>query len=128
MKVDIFTLCDSAKEYLNRLVIVGTFDNIAAKNFPATHQELAVVARIQMNNNEKGKHAIEISIKKENEDVYIIEPFSMEVDNSNLQTEIGHINLIFNANNLLIPSDGKYVLTLKIGEIVEESILYVTKI
>ena len=60
MIVDIFTLCDSAKEYQGKLVIVG--------------------------------------------------------------------NLIFNVNNLLIPSAGKYVVTLEIGELVKESTLYVVTV
>ena len=34
MIVDIFTLCDSAKEYQGKLVIVGTFNTISAIQFP----------------------------------------------------------------------------------------------
>lgn len=64
MIVDIFTLCDSAKEYQGKLVIVGTFNTISAIQFPATHPELAIVARIVMGNQEKGKHTLKISIKK----------------------------------------------------------------
>ena len=50
------------------------------------------------------------------------------IDNSNLQTEVGNLNLIFNVNNLLIPSAGKYVVTLEIGELVKESTLYVVTV
>ena len=99
MIVDIFTLCDSAKEYQGKLV-----------------------------NQEKGKHTLKISIKKENEDAYLVNPFNMDIDNSNLQTEVGNLNLIFNVNNLLIPSAGKYVVTLEIGELVKESTLYVVTV
>lgn len=94
MIVDIFTLCDSAKEYQGKLVIVGTFNTISAIQFPATHPELAIVARIVMGNQEKGKHTLKISIKKENEDAYLVNPFNMDIDNSNLQTEVGNLNLI----------------------------------
>ena len=111
MIVDIFTLCDSAKEYQGKLVIVGTFNT-----------------RIVMGNQEKGKHTLKISIKKENEDAYLVNPFNMDIDNSNLQTEVGNLNLIFNVNNLLIPSAGKYVVTLEIGELVKESTLYVVTV
>lgn len=128
MIVDIFTLCDSAKEYQGKLVIVGTFNTISAIQFPATHPELAIVARIVMGNLEKGKHTLKISIKKENEDAYLVNPFNMDIDNSNLQTEVGNLNLIFNVNNLLIPSAGKYVVTLEIGELVKESTLYVVTV
>lgn len=126
MIVDIFTLCDSAKEYQGKLVIVGTFNTISATQFPVTHPELAIVARIVMNNQEKGKHTLKISIKKENEDIYLINPLNAEIDNSDLQTEAGNLNLIFNVNNLLLPSEGKYIATLEIGELVEKSTLYVT--
>ena len=51
-----------------------------------------------------------------------------QAENSNLQTEVGNLNLIFNVNNLLIPSAGKYVVTLEIGELVKESTLYVVTV
>ena len=72
MIVDIFTLCDSAKEYQGKLVIVGTFNTISAIQFPATHPELAIVARIVMGNQEKGKHTLKISIKKKRMKMHIL--------------------------------------------------------
>lgn len=127
MIVDIFTLCDSAKEYHGKLVIVGTFNTISATQFPANHQELAIVARILMTKDEKGKHELEISIKKEDEDIYLVNPFKIEVDNSDLSSDMGNVNLIFNANNILIPCGGKYTISLKIGDFEKKSTLYVIK-
>lgn len=126
MIVDIFTLCDSAKEYQGKLVIVGTFNTISATQFPTTLPELAIVSRIVMSNQEKGKHTLKISIKKENEDIYLMTPFNVEIDNSDLEREVGNLNLIFNMNNLLLPSEGKYILTLEIEELMIQSTLYVT--
>lgn len=127
MTVDIFTLCDSAKEYQGKLVIVGTFNTIVANQFPIIYPELAIVARIIMNQEEKGEHSLEISVKKKNEDIYLINPFKLEVNNNGLEAEIGNVNLIFNANNISIPSEGKYIVTLKIGDTVKESALFVNK-
>lgn len=127
MTVDIFTLCDSAKEYQGKLVIVGTFNTIVANQFPVIYPELAIVARIIMNQEEKGEHSLEISVKKKNEDIYLINPFKLEVNNNGLEAEIGNVNLIFNANNISIPSEGKYIVTLKIGDTVKESTLFVNK-
>ena len=54
MKVDIFTLCDSAQEYNNgKLVIVGTFNSIYAKNFPTDYPEFALVARIMFSQSKR---------------------------------------------------------------------------
>lgn len=127
MTVDIFTLCDSAKEYQGKLVIVGTFNTIVANQFPTIYPELAIVARAIMKQEEKGEHNLEVSVKKDNEDVYIINPFKLNVNNSDLEAEIGNVNLIFNANNISIPSEGKYIVTLKIGDTVKESTLFVNK-
>lgn len=127
MVVDIFTLCDSAKDYNGKLVIVGTFDTISAKEFPFNYQGLAIVARIVMENHEKGKHPIEISIKKDKENTFLMEPMRAEIDNSNLITKRGTLNLIFNMNNLTIPTEGEYIVILKIGDYITESILQVVQ-
>lgn len=125
MFVDIFTLCESAQEYEGKLVIVGTFNRIIAGNFPVAYPEIAIVARIGFSKEEKGMHHLELSIKKEGEDIYLMNPAKMDADNSNAQDDHTFINLIFKGNNIAIPSPGTYKVILSIDGQVRESDLYV---
>lgn len=125
MYVDIFTLCESAQEYGGKLVIVGTFNRIIADKFPFAYPELAIVARIGFTKEEKGMHHLELSMKKDGEEVYLMNPAKMDADNSKTEDEHTFINLIFKGNNIAIPSPGTYKVILKIDGQVKESELYV---
>lgn len=128
MKVDIFTLCDSAQEYSGKLIIVGTFNSIYAKDFPTFHPEFALVARVVFGEDEKGIHYIDFSIKKDGEDVYIMPPGQMTADTTNTKGKDAIINVVLKGNNIPIPSDGTYVVTLKVDDKVWESDLHVVKV
>ena len=127
MVVDIFTLCDSAHEYNGKLVIIGTFDRITSDKFPMIFPECAIVARIGFPKEEKGKHHIEICIKKDvDELIYLLNPVSMEADNSDTN-EYSLVNVIIKGNNILVPSSGTYKVVLKIDDEIRESLLHVTQ-
>lgn len=128
MKVDIFTLCDSAQEYDGKLIIIGTFNYIYAKEFPTLHPEFALVARIIFDENEKGKHNIDFSIKKNDEDVYIMPPGQMTTDTTNVKGKDAGINIVVKGNNIPIPSVGIYIVTLKVDGKIWESDLNVVKV
>lgn len=125
MFIDIFTLCESAQEYSGKLVIVGTFNQIVADKFPFAYPELAIVARIGFNKEEKGIHDLELSMKKNDEEIYLINPTQMNADNSKAEEDYTFLNLIFKGNNVTIPSPGTYKVTLKIDNQIKESELYV---
>ena len=128
MKVDIFTLCDSAQEYGGKLIIVGTFNSIYAKEFPTLHPEFALVARVVFSENEKGVHKIDFSVKKNDENVYIMPPGQLTADTTNTKGKDAIINVVVKGNNIPIPSDGTYVVTLKVDDKVWESDLHVVKV
>lgn len=115
MKVDIFTLCDSAQEYNGKLVIVGTFNSIVAKQFPVVHPEFALVARIVFDENEKGVHNVKFCIKK-NENVFIMPETTMNVDTSGTQGKDAVTNFVVKGNSIEIPEDGVYKVILKVDE------------
>ena len=120
MKVDIMTMCDSAQEYNGKLVIVGTFNSLFAKEFPVTHSELAFVARVIFGENEKGIHNMEVSIKKNDEDVYIMPVTKMSADTSSTDGD-AIIHIILRGNNTVIPAAGIYKVLLKVDDDVFES-------
>lgn len=127
MKVDIFTLCDNAQEYNGKLVIIGTFNSIQSKEFPTIHPEFALVAKITFGENEKGKHMIGFSIKKKDEDIYIMQPDKMDADTTNTKGKYAVINMVVKGNGITIPSAGTYIVTLKVDDKVWETDLYVLK-
>lgn len=128
MEVDIFTLCDSAQEYSGKLIIIGTFNSIYAKEFPTLHPEFALVARVVFGEDEKGIHNIDFSIKKDNEDVYIMLPGQMTADTTNTKGKDAVINVVVKGNNIPIPSAGTYIVTLKVDDQVWKSELHVVKV
>lgn len=127
MKVDIFTLCDSAQEYSGKLIIIGTFNRIYAKEFPTLHPEFALVARVVFGEDEKGVHNINFSIKKDDEDVYIMLPGQITADTTNTKGNDVVSNLVVKGNNISIPSAGTYVVTLKVDDKIWESNLHVVR-
>lgn len=116
MKSEIFTLCDNANEYDGKLVIVGAFNRLKSKDYPKTYSNITTVSRVVVENKEKGKHEVSISIRKEGEDINLIGPFVGYVDNSSMDSEKGNINIILNMSNIEIPSKGTYLVLLKIGD------------
>lgn len=128
MKVDIFTLCDSAQEYNGKLIIVGTFNSIYAKEFPTLHPEFALVARVVFGEDEKGVHNIDFSIKKNGEEVYIMPPGQMTADTTNTKGKDTIINVVVKGNNIPIQSEGTYIVTLKVDDKVWVSDLHVVKV
>lgn len=128
MKVDIFTLCDSAQEYNGKLIIIGTFNSIYAKEFPTLQPEFALVARVIFGENERGIHNIEFSIKKNDEDAYIMPMGQMTADTADTKSKDAVINVVVKGNNIPIPSAGTYIVTLKVDNQVWESDLNVIKL
>ncbi len=60
MTADVFTLCDFAQESDGKLTIVGAFDTIYARRFPAVHPSMCLAVRLRFYIHEAGKHAIRI--------------------------------------------------------------------
>jgi len=128
MKVDIFTLCDSAQEYDGKLVIIGTFNRLSSTQFPTVHPELALVARIIFSETEKGKHNIDFMVKKENEDIFVIPPGHMTADITESKGNDTAINIIIKGNNIPIQSAGIYKVTLNIDGQIWDSDLIVSQV
>jgi len=65
MEVEIFALCDAAADYGGKLSLLGTFDSIQVKQFPATHPHCAVALRVRFERIEEGDHRVRINIVDE---------------------------------------------------------------
>lgn len=61
MEVEIFALCDAATESGGKLNILGAFDRINVKKFPAVHPHCALALRVRFERIEEGDHSVRIN-------------------------------------------------------------------
>jgi hypothetical protein len=112
MKLEIFTLCDSAFDAGGALTIVKISDGIYAPIAPLKIPKICVVFRIRFSENEDGKHGINLSIFNQDGNL-MTPPFNKEIQtrrNPNLPTgvNIGIIDL----KGIIFPAFGEYELNL----------------
>ena len=108
MEIEIFTLCDFAQDNGGKLIIVGTFDSLGAKNFPVRHPACSVACRMRFAKKEFGPHTITIRfIDQQNNE--LVQPLEAEIMVE--QPKVGDhstINLVINYNNIEFKSPGRY--------------------
>jgi len=62
MDIEMIALCDAATQSGGKLNVLGAFDRIFAKKFPATHPHCAVAMRVRFVRMEQGRHRIAINV------------------------------------------------------------------
>lgn len=60
MNVEIFTLCDAATVSGGKLNLLGSFDTIAAVQFPCKHPLCAIAIRLRFDLGEEGEHTLQV--------------------------------------------------------------------
>lgn len=130
MNVDIFTLCDSAQDYNGKMIIVGTFNSFQLSSFPSPYPDISIAVRLRFDKDEIGKHTIEISIIKSDDNKYLVNPVHAQFDikEANDDNLNYYTNFILKLNNILIPSAGKYTVILKVDGNEKQTFLNVSKI
>jgi hypothetical protein len=112
MEIEIFTLCDFAQDNNSKLTIVGTFDSINAKQFPAQHSACSVACRLRFAAKEVGEHSFTLrlidSTGKE-----MIQPIegNINIQASN-KAQVVSINLVANFAQLQFPKADRYAFEL----------------
>lgn len=108
MEIEIFTLCDFAQDNNGKLIIVGTFDSIAAKTFPVRHPACSLACRLRFAKKEFGPHTATIRfIDQQNAE--LVQPLEAEIMVG--EPKIGDhstINLVINYNNIEFKNPGRY--------------------
>lgn len=108
METEIFTLADFAQDNNSKLTIVGTFDSINAKQFPAQHPACSIACRLRFAASEAGEHEFKLRLidaaGKE-----VVQPVQ---GNINIGTppngQLATINMVINFNNLQFERPGRY--------------------
>ncbi len=108
MEIEIFTLADFAQDNNSKLTVVGTFDSIHAKQFPATHPACAIACRLRFAAKEAGQHGFKLRLidagGKE-----IIQPITGDINIGNPPNgQFATINVVINFNQLKFDQPGRY--------------------
>lgn len=108
MKLEIFTLCESASDYGGKLCILGAFDHVGAPQAPHVIPRCAVVARIRFHRVEEGAHKLRVSVADAdgrsvipNVEAQVAVPFPEHAQSATF-------NLVVNINGLKLGVFGEY--------------------
>jgi hypothetical protein len=116
MEIEIFTLADFAQDNQSKLTIVGTFDSIQSKQFPATHAACAIACRLRFASKEIGDHTFKLRfidaggkevIQAIEGNLHIGEPPN---------GQFSSLNIVVNFNQLKLDKPGRYSFELYIDD------------
>lgn len=115
MEIEIFTLSDFAQDNGGRLTIVGTFDQIASKTFPATHPSCSLSCRLRFAAKEAGEHFFRLKlIDSAGND--LVTPIEGNINvNIPAQQQYAGLNIVVNLNQLKFEKPGRYSFELYIN-------------
>ena len=105
-------LCDFAADYQGKLCIIGAFDTIWARSFPAVHPQCTVALRLLLREEDKGEHRIQVLFV--NPDGHSLIPVekspNVTFDLPALPPESFFLsqNFVFHFQNLPFPQPGVY--------------------
>ena len=110
MDIQIATLCDHAADYNGKMVISGTFETLAAREFPVIHPTCALALRICVTPEDTGEHKMEINIidedgKKIDEKMPLKANFPVELPES---VSFLSRNIVLNLQGLKFEQEGVY--------------------
>jgi hypothetical protein len=65
MDIHVATLCDSAVDYNGKLCVIGTFDQIFARQVPVVHPQCSLALRLCFKSGDEGQHKLGIAFVDE---------------------------------------------------------------
>jgi hypothetical protein len=65
MTIHVAALCDAATDYNGKLNLLGTFDTIISRQFPAVHPQCSIALRISFDRIEEGAHKLKMNFGDE---------------------------------------------------------------
>jgi hypothetical protein len=107
MQIEIFTVCDFAQNYGDKLIVTGTFSFIKVESFPAVHPALSIVGRFAYDDTECGEKDYKLEFKDPNGND-IVPPANWKVLVQVEKGKIGYSNLIFSFTQLQFNLPGIY--------------------
>jgi hypothetical protein len=127
MHVDIFTLCDFAQESGGKLTIVGAFDTVFARQFPAVHPFMCLAVRLRFYIHEEGTHPMRIEFASP-DGSEVVRPIEGELTVGDFSGSSRVVHSVFNFVSTPIGHEGTIGITLSVdGREALTSPLYVRK-
>ena len=113
MHVDIFTLCDFAQESGGKLTIVGAFDTVFARQFPAMHPFMCLAVRLRFYIHEEGSHPMKIEFAG-TDCSEILRPIEGELTVGDFSGSSRVVHSVFNFVSTPIEREGTISITLSV--------------
>ena len=111
MEVQIASLCDSAAGYGGKLCLIGAFDTILVRQFPALHPFCSVALRIIFRDTEEGKHSLRLNLIDDDGQSLLpgMDPNELNIRMPENQF-FASVNLVFNFQGMRFNKPGQYSL------------------
>ena len=122
MEVEIFALCDAATDSVGKLNILGAFDRINSREFPAVYPHCSIALRVRFERIEEGNHRVCINLV--DADGKSIIPGVDGNVGVHFPGEVQSVcaNLVLNINGLKFEQPGQYAIDLAIDGRHEKSL------
>jgi hypothetical protein len=125
MEAAILVLCDSAKCYQDKMVVVGPFNTLPMKTCPFIHPSFSLAMRLNCSPKDKsGKQEILIDFLNEQGDA-IMPQFTSSVIVPDNTEESRTINVALGLLNVRFDAFGRYTIKVTINDFYRELYLYV---
>ena len=116
MELEIFTLADFAQDNNSKMTVVGTFDSIHTKQFPALHPACSVACRVRFAAKESGPHDFKLRLT-DSDGKEIIQPITGNINvGVPPNGQVATINIIINFAQLKFEKAGRYSFELFIDD------------
>jgi hypothetical protein len=116
MELEIFTLADFAQDNNSKLTVVGTFDSIHAKQFPAQHPACSIACRLRFAAKEAGTHDFRLRLI-DTDGKEVIQAITGQINVGNPPNgQFTTLNIIINFNQLQFEKAGRYSFELYIDD------------
>jgi len=116
MEIEIFTLADFAQDNNSKLTVVGTFDSIHTKQFPAVHAACSLACRLRFGAKETGSHDFKIRLINV-DGKEMIQPITGNFNvGAPSNGQYSTLNLVLNFAQLQFEKPGRYSFELYIDE------------
>lgn len=118
MEIEIFTMCDSAQNYQEKLVIVGTFHTIQSTMIPFTHDSFSIACGIRLDKTDTGSnYEFEIRFLRDDGTKFIPTDVKGKLTPADNQKDAAYrmINFVVNARSVEFTSGGMHYIELLIN-------------
>jgi hypothetical protein len=122
VKLEIFTLCDSAADYSGKLCVLGASDRIHAKEAPHVVPLRSVVVRMRFHRIEEGDHMLRATLADKHDKTIVPNVKAQVRVRFGNRSQSATFNLIMQINGLKLDTFGEYTVDLAVDGVHQGSI------